>query len=65
MCWVFLAAHGLSLAAASGGYSSQWCPSFSSGNVSCYGVQALGCLGFSSCGALGLELRLNSYGAWD
>ena len=27
--WVFVAAHGLSLVAASGGYSSLWCVGFS------------------------------------
>ena len=29
LCWVFVAAHGLSLVAASGGYSSLWCMGFS------------------------------------
>ena len=29
LCWVFVAAHGLSLVAASGGYSSLWCAGFS------------------------------------
>ena len=29
LCWVFVAARGLSLVAASGGYSSLWCAGFS------------------------------------
>ena len=29
LCWVFVAAHGLSLIAASKGYSSLWCAGFS------------------------------------
>ena len=29
LCWVFVAAHGLSLIAASRGYSSLWCAGFS------------------------------------
>ena len=29
LCWVFVAAHGLSLVAVSGGYSLLWCTSFS------------------------------------
>ena len=29
LCWVFVAVHGLSLVAASGGYSSLWCVAFS------------------------------------
>ena len=30
LCWVFVAARGLSLVVASGGYSSLWCTGFSS-----------------------------------
>ena len=37
--WVFVAARGLSLFTASGGYSSLWCTGFS-----------LQCASFSSCG---------------
>ena len=29
LCWVFVAAHGLSLVVVSGGYSSLWCVGFS------------------------------------
>ena len=29
LCWVFVAARGLSLVVASGGYSSLWCAGFS------------------------------------
>ena len=55
--WVFIAAHGLSLAAASGGYS-------------CCGARALGLRasvvvapGLSNCGSRALERRLSSRGA--
>ena len=41
--WVFVAARGLSLVAASGGYSSLWCAGFSHcSDFSCCGAQALG-----------------------
>ena len=57
--WVFVAARGLSLVAASGGYSSLWCAgSRSSGSVvaacglSSSGTRALERTGFSSCGSL-------------
>ena len=33
-------------------------------DFSCYGVQALGCAGFSSCGSLALEHWLGGCGAW-
>ena len=42
--WVFVAAHGLSLVAASGGYFSLWC-------------MASHCSGFSCCGAQALSAR--------
>ena len=52
LCWVIVAVRGLSLVAASRGYSSLWCGSFS-----CCGAQALGTWasvvvahGLSSCG---------------
>ena len=63
--WVFVAAHGLSLVAASGGYSLLQCAGFSlqwllllrsTGSV----VVAHG---LSSCGSWALERRLSSYGA--
>ena len=51
LCWVLVATHGLSLVAASGGYSSLWC--------TCFSLQWLPLLqstgsrrtGFSSCGS--------------
>ena len=58
LCWVFIAAHGLSLVAASGGYSSLRCAGFSCGGFSCCRAWALGAQasvavarGLSSCGA--------------
>ena len=59
--WVFIAAHGLSLVAASGGHSSLWC--------TCLSLQWLLLLqstgsrhaGFSSCGAWAQLL----HGMWD
>ena len=62
--------HGLSLVAASRGYSSLWRVGFSLGGFSCRGAQALGTWasvvvahGFSSCGSWALEHRLSSCGA--
>ena len=76
--WVFVAAHGLSLVAASGGFSSlcgrgllfivraSHCSGFS-----CCGAQTLGTRAsvvvarrLSSCGSQALEHRLSSCGAW-
>ena len=64
--WVFVAARGLSLVAASGGYSLLQCAGFS-----CCGARALGVLasavaacGLSSSGRQALERRLSSCGAW-
>ena len=63
--WVFVAARGLSLVVASGGYSSLRCVGFS-----CCGARALGAWasvvvarGLSSCGLWALERRLSSCGA--
>ena len=47
--WVFIAARGLSLVAASGGFSSLWCADSRHA-------------GFSSCGSRALEHRLSSCG---
>ena len=49
LCWVFVAARGLSLIAASGGYSSLQCASFSLRWLLL--LQSMGCrrVGFSSC----------------
>ena len=55
--WVFIAAHGLSLVVASGGYSSGGVQASHCSGFSCCGVRALGvrasvavARGFSSCG---------------
>ena len=57
LCWVFIAAHGLSLVAASGGYSSL--------QARAPGTQAsvVVARGLSSCGSQALESRLSSCGA--
>ena len=51
LCWVFVAAHGLSPVAASGGYSS-------------CSVQASHCSGFSCCGSWALGAVFSSCGMW-
>ena len=58
--WVFFAAHGLSLVAASGGYSSLWCAGFSLWWLLL--LQSTGCrrAGFSSCGTWAQQLWLAS-----
>ena len=69
--WVFIAAHRLSLVAASGGYSSLWCAGSSHCNgFSCCGAWALGARAsvvvarrLSSCASRALERRLSSCGA--
>ena len=67
---VFLAARGLSLVAASGGYSSLWCAGFSLRWLLLLWSTALGVQtsvvvahGLSSCGSWVLERRLSSCGA--
>ena len=72
LCWVFAAARGLSLVAASGGYSSlQRTKPSHCGGFSCCGAWALAAQasvvvtrGLSSCGSWALEHRLSSCGAW-
>ena len=49
--WVFVAARGLSLVAASGGYSSLWCAGFSLWWLPLLRSTGSGCAGFSSCGS--------------
>ena len=68
--WVFVAARGLSLVAASGGYSSLWCVGFSLQWLLLLRNTALGVRasvvvahGLSSCGSWALERRLSSCGA--
>ena len=72
LCWVFDAAHGLSLVAASRGYSSLQCAGLSLCGLSCYGAQALGtraslvaALRLSSCGTQALDCAgFSSCGTW-
>ena len=74
LCWVFVAVRGLSLVAASGGYSSLQCTGFSLGWLLL--LQSMGsrrACGLSSCGSWALEHRLSScgtlvsllFGTWD
>ena len=56
LCWVFVAARGLSLVAASGGYSSLQCTCFSLQWLLTCGARALECAGFSSCSAWAQQL---------
>ena len=58
LCWVFLAAGGLSLVVASGGYSSLRCVGFS-----LRWLLLLRSTGSSSCGSRAVEHRLSSCGA--
>ena len=62
--WVFVAARGLSLVAASGGYSSLWCTGFSLRWLLLLWSTGSRRLGFSSCGSWALDHRLSSCGAW-
>ena len=48
--WVFVTACGLSLVAASGGYSSLWCAGFSLRWLLLLRSMGSRCMGFSSCG---------------
>ena len=69
--WVFVAVHGLSLVAASGGCSSLRCAGFSlrwllllrSTGSRWVGFSTVAC-GLRSCGSRALERRLSSCGAW-
>ena len=70
LCWVFVAARGLSLVAASGGYSSLRCAGFSLHWLLLLCSRALGAWasvvvarGLSSCDSRALEHRLSSCGA--
>ena len=64
LCCVFVAARGLSLVAASGGYSSLWCMGFSLRWLLLLRSTGSRHTGFSSCGSRALERRLSSCGAW-
>ena len=61
--WVFVAACGLSLVAASGGYSSLRCAGFSLRWLLLLRSTGSRRVGFSSCGSWALEHRLSSRGA--
>ena len=70
LCWVFVAAHGLSLVVAHRGYSLLRCAGFSLRCFSCCGARALGAptsvvvaRGLRSCGSRALQRRLSSCGA--
>ena len=56
--WVFIAACGLSVVAASGGYSSLWCTGLGTR------ASVFVAYGLSSCGLQALECRLSSCVAW-
>ena len=56
--WVFVAACGLSLVGASGGYSSLQCPGFSLTWFLFLRSTGSRCTGFRSCGAQAQQLRL-------
>ena len=59
--WVFVAASGFSLVAASGGYSSLWCTGFSLRGLLLLQNTGSRCVGFSSCGTRAQLLR----GMWE
>ena len=63
LCWVFIAARGLSLVVASGGYSLLRCVGFSLQWLLLLQSTGSGSAGFSSCGSRALEHSLSSCGA--
>ena len=63
LCWVFVAAHGLSLVEASRGYSLLRCADFSLQWLLLLRSMSSRRMGFSSCGLWALECRLSSCGA--
>ena len=62
LSWVFVAVHGLSLVAASGGYSLLRCAGFSLRWLLLMWSTGSRHMGFSSCGWWALERRLSSCG---
>ena len=64
LCWVFVAACGLSLVAVSRGYSSLRCVGFSLRWLLLLCSTGSRCTGVSSCGSQALERRLSSCDAW-
>ena len=63
LCWVFVAVRGLSLVAASGGYSSLQCAGFSLRWLLSLWSTGSRRAGFCSCGTRALEHKLSSCGA--
>ena len=63
LCWVFIAACGLSLVAVSGGYSPLRCVGLSLRWLLLLRSTGSRCVGFSGCGSWALECRLSSCGA--
>ena len=63
LCWVFIAAHGLSLVAASRGCSSLRCAGFSLWWLLLLRSTGSRRVGLSSCGSRALERRLRSCGS--
>ena len=63
LCWVFIAAHGLSPVAASEGYSSLWYAGFSLQWLLLLWSRGSRRTGLSSCGSQAVEHRLSSCGA--
>ena len=61
--WVFVAMCGLSLVAASGGYSSLWCVGFSLQWLLLLQSTGSRCAGFSSCGTWAQQLWLVGFRA--
>ena len=61
LCWVFIAVHGLSLVAVSGGYSLLQCAGFSLWWLLLLQSMGSRCTGLSSCGMQAWLLR----GMWD
>ena len=62
LCWVFVAARGLSLVVVSGGYSLLQCAGFSLRWLLLLWSMGSRRVGFSSCGSWALEHRLSSCG---
>ena len=63
LCWIFVAARGLSLVEASGGYSSLRCTGLSLRWLLLLRSMGSRRTGFSSCGSWALEHRFSSCGA--
>ena len=69
LCWVFTAAHGLSLVAASRGCSSLWCTGFSLQWLLLWKAlearaSVVAAHGLGSFGSWDLERQLSSWGPW-